>query len=222
VGGNIRVVAVAGSKGATGECPGSELAERARWASIVGQRRRASALPVLDSDGRPQFLHLLIIDMRLAHKVSEGIGNRVQLALNRLVAPPLGVLKHCNQHHDDDRHDRRAGSQPGVRETSDDSEREPGQDTGNTSDKERPPTHGMHGCRSHFVESPSVTVDLAWRECPTSALLECLVLIHEATSTRGSLGRNPKQLSSRFGRADLRSLTDDSTRRSVRALCARR
>jgi Histidine kinase-like ATPase domain len=127
--------------------------------------------PVLDSDGRPQFLHLLIIDMRLAHKVSEGIGNRVQLALNRLVAPPLGVLKHCNQHHDDDRHDRRAGSQPSVREPSDDPQRKPGQDTGNTSNKERPPIHGMHGYRSHFVESPSVTVDLAWRECPRPAPL---------------------------------------------------
>jgi hypothetical protein len=60
----------------------------------------------------------------------------------------------------------------------------------------------MHGCPSHFVESPSVTVDLAWRECPTPALLEFLVRIHETTSTRGTWGRNPKQLSPRSGRAD--------------------
>jgi hypothetical protein len=158
--------------------------------SIVGQPRRACALAVLDPHGRPQFLHLLVIDMRLAHEVCEGIGNRVQLALKRLVAPPLRVLKHCHQHHDDDRHGRRAGSQPRVRETSDDPQRDPGQDTGKASGKERPSTHGMHGGRGHLVESLSLAIDLAWRECARSALLEFLVLIHEVTPTRRFLGRN--------------------------------
>ena len=71
--------------------------------------RPVSALAVLDPDRRPQFVHLLIIDVRLAHEIGEGVGDRVQLALDRLVASSLGVLKHGNQHHDHDRHDRRPG-----------------------------------------------------------------------------------------------------------------
>jgi hypothetical protein len=154
--------------------------------------RPVSALAVLDPDRRPQFVHLLIIDVRLAHEIGEGVGDRVQLALDRLVASSLGVLKHGNQHHDHDRHERRPGSQPRRREPRQDSEREPDHYTSNTTDKERPSTHGMHGCRGHLVESPSLAVDLAWRERPSSALLKFLVLIHEATSTRGVFGSNPE------------------------------
>jgi hypothetical protein len=37
-----------------------------------------------------------------------------------------------------------------------------------------------------------LAVDLAWRERPSSAPLEFLVLIHEAASTRGFFGSNPE------------------------------
>jgi hypothetical protein len=52
--------------------------------------------------------------------------------LNRLLAPSLRVLEHCNQHHDHDRHDRRAGSEPDPRETTRDPQREPDQHAGDT------------------------------------------------------------------------------------------
>jgi hypothetical protein len=134
---------------------------------------------VLDPDGRPQFVHLLIIDVRLAHEIGKGVGYRVQLALDRLVASSLRVLKHGNQYHDHDRHDRRPGSQPGRRETRQDSEREPDHYTGDATKKEGPATHGVRGRRGDLVESRSLPIDLTGRKRPRRSFLEFMVFVHE-------------------------------------------
>ncbi len=108
-----------------------------------------------------EFFHLVGIHVRLAHEVRKCIGNRAQLALDRLIAPPLCVLEHRNEHDDDDRHGRRTRSQPGVREAAQYAEREPQQHTGDATDEEGPPADGVHGRRGDFVESAPFSLDLA-------------------------------------------------------------
>src|SRR5918994_2720484 len=118
-----------------------------------------------------------------------------KLALDRLVASSLRLLEHCNQHHDDDRHDRRAGSQPRVRETSQKAQSEPNQHGSDANDEEGPAADRMHGHRGDLVESSSLSADLARRELPEALPFGAPGPRPRATCTR----RSPTEPRARAG-----------------------
>jgi hypothetical protein len=127
--------------------------------------RGARAFTMFDSDCRSQFVNLTRIDVCFAHEVCKRGGNGIQFALDGLVAAPLGVLEHGNQHNDDDRHDRRTGSKPCFRETGQHPKHNPDEQTRDAGDEERSTAYGMCRYSCNLVEARSLPVYRAWRGC---------------------------------------------------------